>query len=433
MATAGRLADSLSAPARAVLDALPDGVAVFDADNRACYVNRAWIERGLTELTDPSSGLSGESADAAPAQGGPQPLISALERLRATGRETSLIVEMTATERAAEAFELRLRLLPGEQCGAADAPLLLVQARDITQQLRTERAHREAESLLGAVLETADVGLCLIDQHGRFVSVNRGYCELFGYRPEELIGRRYSKVLPSEEQEHAERRLQSFMSSSDPPAKGGSAGPPRSALEEMREERGRRKDGSTLYLSISARILIRENGRRFAVLSVVDITGRKEQARELEERASHARAEADEKTQLLHELDARLALISRQHHQILDLSAPILDLWDGVLVLPLIGALTAERAAAVTERLLEAVAKRRARFVLLDLTSASEIESKSAEHIVRMISAVRLLGSQALLTGLSSTTARRLAECGPGLAGIRAMRSLADGLRECLR
>jgi len=426
----------LSIEARALLDSLPDGVAVFGPDLRACYVNRVWAERRLIQRVDLQE-LSAASGESASRDGAAEPafnlatqpaLAAAVGRLRAGAAEATAIIERTRPGLKPEAFELRLRKLAlptlGEQSEGEQSAkrLVLVQAHDITQQLRTERAHRETESLLGAIFETADVGLCLFDQRGRFVNVNRGYCELFGYRPEELIGRHYTKVLPAEEHEHAQRIFERFMS--------GQGDDPQPAQAE--EARGRRKDGATLYMAISARLLIREDGRRFQVCSVIDITDRKEHARELEERASHARAEADLKSRLLEELDKKLDLIQAQHRQIIDLSAPILDLWEGVLVMPVIGSFTAERAAAVTERLLDAVVRRRARFVLLDLTSARDLESGSAEHIVRMLHAVNLLGAKTCLTGLSPTTARTLSERGLDLSGVRALRSLADGLRACL-
>jgi rsbT co-antagonist protein RsbR len=427
----------LNLETRTLLDSLPDGVAVFGVDSCACYVNRVWKERRLVQRAETNDSAAPGSPDAVPEPSFNVPsqpvLAAALNRLRAGANEVTATVERTRPGLQSEAFELRLRWLPLLRPDAEDKKLILVQAHDITQQLRTERAHRETESLLSAIFETADVGLCLFDQRGRFVNVNRGYCELFGYRPEELVGRHYTKVLPTEEHEHAQRIFDRFMAGqggdkSDGKSDGkGSDGRPTAV-----EARGRRKDGATIYVAMSTRLLIREDGRRCQVCSVIDITDRKEHARELEERASHARAEADQKTRLLGELDGKLDLIQHQHQQILDLSAPILDLWEGVLVLPVIGAFSAERASTVTERLLDAVVRRRARFVLLDLTSARDLESGSAEYIVRMISAVQLLGGKTFLTGLSSTTARTLGERGLDLSGVRAMRSLAEALRACL-
>lgn len=391
---------------------------MFGSDLRALYTNRSWSDRRLVQSTQ--TGCEREPAFNAATQA---PLAAALGRILAGAKDQTAVIERTRPGLQPESFELRLRALPAAWGGSsADERLVLVQAHDITQQLRTERAHRETESLLGAIFETADVGLCLYDQRGRFVNVNRGYCDLFGYRPEELVGRHYTKVLPTEEHEHAQRIFERFMAGQKQDSQ------PSQAVEA----RGRRKDGTTIYVAISARLLIREDGRRFQVSSVIDITDRKEHARELEERASHARAEADQKTQLLEELDGKLDLIQHQHQQILDLSAPVLDLWQGVLVLPVIGTFTPERAATVTERLLESVVQRRARFVLLDMTSARDLETGSADYIVRMIRAVRLLGGETLLTGLSPVAARTMGERGLDLSGVRAVRSLAEALRVCL-
>ena len=437
-------ATALGIESRALLDSLPDGVAVFDAGLRVCYVNRVWIERRLIQRLDGAASGDGADGNREPAFNATTlpPLLAALNRLRSGASEASAIVERTRPGLQPEAFELKLRRLPASAKGSGsantdgdgdDKKLVLVQAHDITQQLRTERAHRETESLLGAIFETADVGLCLFDQRGRFVNVNRGYCELFGYRPEELVGRHYTKVLPVEEHEHAQRIFERFMAGHGPPhdAAAGTLEKPgdRPAAEEAR---GRRKDGATIYVAMSTRLLIREDGRRFQVCSVIDITDRKEHARELEERALAARAEADQKSRLLAELDGKLDLIQHQHQQILDLSAPILDLWDGILVLPVIGAFSVDRALTVTEKLLAAIVRRRARFVLLDLTSANDLEAGSADFIVRITTAVKLLGSRALLTGLSPTVAATLADRGLDLSGLQAVRSLADALRACL-
>ena len=78
-------------------------------------------------------------------------------------------------------------------------------------------------------------------------------------------------------------------------------------------------------------------------------------------------------------LQERLDLIQRQHHQILDLSAPILDIWEGVLAMPLIGSIDHSRASTITERLLQAVVQHRAKLVLIDLTSVEELDQAGAD------------------------------------------------------
>jgi rsbT co-antagonist protein RsbR len=187
-----------------------------------------------------------------------------------------------------------------------------------------------------------------------------------------------------------------------------------------------------LYAEFSARVLIREDGRRFLVASMSDITERKEHTTQLAERAEDAQREAQSKSELLLALQDKLDLIQRQHYQILDLSAPILDVWEGVLAVPLIGSIDQARASMITERLLSGVVQHRARLVLIDLTSVGELDQAGADCVSRLVRALRLLGTRALLTGMGSQVAQRLSELNLDLTELQSLRSLKEGLRLCL-
>lgn len=404
---------ALGADARAMLDLLPDGIAVFDQQLRLHFANRVFRER-LPAVVSGGPAVDG-SAPAAPEPASlPASLSTALSRVLDGVPAASALVEQPRPGESSRLIELLVRLFPlGGQRGA------MVQARDVTAKIRSERAQRESESLLGAILETCGVGLCMCDHRGRHVTVNRAYCDLFGYRPEELVGRHYTKVLPPEEFEHGQSIFDGYM--------GGQA--PAVLVTELR---GRRKDGTVLYVELSARVLIREDGRRFLVASMTDITDRKEHTTQLAERADDAQREAQTKSELLLALQERLDLIQRQHHQILDLSAPILDIWEGVLAMPLIGSIDQSRATTITERLLQAVVQHRAKLVLIDLTSVEELDQAGADCVCRLIRALGLLGTRALLTGLRPQVALRLSELALDLRELESLRSLKDGLRRCL-
>ncbi|HRI51990.1 MAG TPA: PAS domain S-box protein [Pseudomonadota bacterium] len=395
-----------------MLDLLPDGIAVFDPQLRLRFANRVFRERLPTVVSGNSApAVDGSAPEPASL---PASLSTALQRVQGGVPAASALVEQPQPGESSRLIELLVRLFPlGGQRGA------MVQARDVTAKIRSERAQRESESLLGAILETCGVGLCMCDHRGRHVTVNRAYCDLFGYRPEELVGRHYTKVLPPEEFEHGQSIFDSYM--------GGQA--PAVVATELR---GRRKDGTVLYVELSARVLIREDGRRFLVASMTDITDRKEHTTQLAERADDAQREAQTKSELLLALQERLDLIQRQHHQILDLSAPILDIWEGVLAMPLIGSIDHSRASTITERLLQAVVQHRAKLVLIDLTSVEELDQAGADCVCRLIRALRLLGTRALLTGLRPQVALRLSELALDLRELESLRSLKDGLRRCL-
>jgi anti-anti-sigma regulatory factor/HAMP domain-containing protein len=115
------------------------------------------------------------------------------------------------------------------------------------------------------------------------------------------------------------------------------------------------------------------------------------------------------------------------------LSAPILPVQHGVLVMPIIGAVSAQRAQRVTEVLLEGVEEHQARLVILDITGMQTIDTQVAQAFVQAAQAVRLLGAQVMLTGIQPQTAQTLVHLGIDLGGIHTRSSLQAGVAESLQ
>ncbi len=126
-------------------------------------------------------------------------------------------------------------------------------------------------------------------------------------------------------------------------------------------------------------------------------------------------------------------LIIAQAQAIRSLSAPIIDVWDDIVTLPVVGVVDATRAMEMTERLLERVVATRARCVIIDITGVEQVEAATMAHFVQMIGAVRLLGSFCVLTGVSPDVASDMVNHQVSLEGIKVLRSLKDGLAVCLR
>jgi anti-anti-sigma regulatory factor len=148
--------------------------------------------------------------------------------------------------------------------------------------------------------------------------------------------------------------------------------------------------------------------------------------------AEETRREAERSRALVGELEQKLAIIATQSAQIHALSSPILDLWEGVLAVPVIGEFDGERAAELTSDLLAAVAGRRARAVILDVTGISALDRESAGHLGRLVVALRLLGAEGIVTGIRPQLAQTLAALGSDATVLRTYRSLSDGLRACI-
>jgi anti-anti-sigma regulatory factor/PAS domain-containing protein len=129
----------------------------------------------------------------------------------------------------------------------------------------------------------------------------------------------------------------------------------------------------------------------------------------------------------------QLELIQTQKRAIDQLVSPILEVWRGVLVVPFIGELAAERAAVVTERLLAEVVRHAARFAILDLTGIDLAESSTAQHLFNIMGGVDLLGCTALISGIRPSVAMTMVSLGIDIPAGRAFSTLAEALRVCMR
>ncbi|WP_437996050.1 STAS domain-containing protein [Sorangium sp. So ce185] len=133
------------------------------------------------------------------------------------------------------------------------------------------------------------------------------------------------------------------------------------------------------------------------------------------------------------ELESQLETIQRQEYAIRELSVPIIDIWHGILTLPLVGLIDSVRAVEVTDRLLARVADDSdVEWVILDLTGVTVIDSMTAQHLVKLAQAVQLLGARCVLTGLGGHVAETLVTIGVSFDELNPMRSLREGLRFCL-
>jgi rsbT co-antagonist protein RsbR len=128
----------------------------------------------------------------------------------------------------------------------------------------------------------------------------------------------------------------------------------------------------------------------------------------------------------------REATIRAQSAALQELSAPIIPIYGGVLVLPLIGSIDTQRAAAIMETLLEGVAARNARVVLLDITGVPVVDTSVAHHLIQAARAVRLLGAEIVLVGIRPEIAQTIVQLGVDLSGIATMADLQGGVAYAL-
>jgi len=133
------------------------------------------------------------------------------------------------------------------------------------------------------------------------------------------------------------------------------------------------------------------------------------------------------------ELEEKLAIIHEQRSAIRALSAPIIQVWDRVLALPVVGTLDEERAEEITGRMLDAVMASAARYAILDLTGVETVDEGTANHLVKIIRAIQLLGAKSIVTGIGPAMAQTLTGLGAGFAGARTVSNLREAIKISMR
>ena len=129
------------------------------------------------------------------------------------------------------------------------------------------------------------------------------------------------------------------------------------------------------------------------------------------------------------ELEDKLATIEQQRAAIRELSTPIMEVWQGILCLPVVGLMDSARSADMTDALLRAVVATRAHSTIIDITGIEVMDTGTADHFIRMAKAVQLLGAECVLTGINPQIAQTLIHMGVDMAEVATHRSLRDALQ----
>lgn len=140
---------------------------------------------------------------------------------------------------------------------------------------------------------------------------------------------------------------------------------------------------------------------------------------------AEARAMAQQR---LAELNQRIDEIERQREAIRTLAVPVIEVWKSVLCVPVVGVLDTMQASEVTSTLLNAVVAKKARFVVVDVTGIDVMDTRAADHFLRMARAVMLLGSSCALSGIRPAIAGTIVHLGVELGEVRTFRTMRDAL-----
>jgi PAS domain S-box-containing protein len=372
----------------AVLDHLPVGILVREAASGEFSLHN----RAMTELAGhPLQGSGGEqpaTADglaallARTAQPGGQRAQQELELVRPDG--SRITVEVTA-------------IPVHDEHGDVARTVILFQ--DITLRRQAEQAVFTNQELLRKLISNCPSAIWVKDTEGRYLLANPVLERLYGLSSDQLQGMKDTAFYPPE--------LAQALRDND--------------LEVMRT--GKQLTREEVYIqdgirrtALSCKFpLINAAGEIYGVGGVsTDITDQRnaEQARE--------QALIQQRT------------IEAQQEALRELSTPLIPLATGVLVMPLIGLIDAERASQIVEALLNGIASQRAHTTILDITGVRVVDANVASGLVQAARAARLLGAQVFLTGIGPRVAQTLVELGAELEGVVTLATLQSGVAHAL-
>lgn len=132
-------------------------------------------------------------------------------------------------------------------------------------------------------------------------------------------------------------------------------------------------------------------------------------------------------------VSTRERLVKGQAQAILELSTPVIKVWNGIIALPLVGAVDSVRAKDIMERLLDAVVAMDAEVVIIDITGVPVVDTQVASRLMRTVEAVRLLGTKSIVTGINPLIAQTLVQLGVDLGQLTTKSSLQAGLEMAFR
>jgi rsbT co-antagonist protein RsbR len=130
---------------------------------------------------------------------------------------------------------------------------------------------------------------------------------------------------------------------------------------------------------------------------------------------------------------AREELINRQQEEMLELSTPVVKLWDGILALPMIGTLDSARTQIVMESLLQKIVDTGSEIAIIDITGVPTVDTLVAQHLLKTVTALRLMGAECIISGIRPQIAQTIVHLGVELHGVVTKANLADALALALK
>ncbi len=246
-------------------------------------------------------------------------------------------------------------------------------------------------TLLDALLKHIPDKIYFKDKKSRFLEVSKAKLDELDLSRNELVGKSDFDFFPEEDAKQMFEDEKRIMEKGE--------------LVIDKEEEIELPEGKTIWVSATKVPFYDKKGKIAGTLGISrDITKRK-----------------------LLELE-RVEKLKAQKEELIELSTPVIDVWQGVLTVPVLGSLDSERASRISEALLKQIVIEKAEFAIIDISGISAVDSAVADRIIRTAKAVRLVGAEAILTGVGEEVAQTIADLGIDMEGLKTMATLKGGL-----
>jgi rsbT co-antagonist protein RsbR len=259
--------------------------------------------------------------------------------------------------------------------------------------------------LIQTVINTLDDPIFVKDLQHRWIACNQAFCTLLGQSHEAVIGHSDPDFWRPEQAEVFWRMDDEVIASGMP---------------NENEELLTSADGVLRTIWTRKYPIRNAQGKVIGLCGIIsDITTIKRRQQDVE------RLEA--------EIQDKLAIIGAQDSLLEEISVPVIQVWESILLLPLIGVIDSRRATQVLEGLLESIGRAHAQVVILDITGVPVVDTSIASYLVQAMQAAQLLGCQSILVGISPEIAQTLVGLGIDFSQIRTLATLQSGLDYALK
>ncbi len=249
----------------------------------------------------------------------------------------------------------------------------------------------EMSSYLASIVENSEDAIIGKDLDGTIMSWNASAERMYGFTADEARGQSISIIVPPDHRNEIMQILQKIG---------------RGEKIALHETIRLRKDGRQLYVSLIVSPIKDASGKIIGASSI---------ARDISER-KHAEE-----------------VIARQQQEILEISTPVVQLWPGILALPLIGTLDSPRTQTVMERLLNRIVETGSAIAIIDITGVPTVDTMVAQHLLKTVAAARLMGTDCMISGIRPAIAQTIIHLGVNLSDIVTKATLSDAFAVALK